>query len=216
MALALVDKLKASAEASYDGLMPATDGDARPVIKPDEVGNCASFALAWVNAAVQPSDEPAECWVGNFDEHPSDANKRDAKWELTLTPRRLLLWSPLTANFFNKMKAKAGTASGGQIRYEWLDDIERTSSLELTFLFDAQEGGIAARRIVKLEFASPQDAATISAALADRTAAYWREQGIDTPALQDELNRLRNIDWGTWQSLQLSLLKAGAKPKYVG
>jgi hypothetical protein len=216
MALALVDKLKTSTGESYDGLSPATDGTARPIMAPEESADCVTFKLAWVNAAYQPGDKPAGFWVGNFAENPSATLIHDAQWEMTLTPKRFLLWSPLTANLFNKMKAKPGSASGGQILYKWIDEIERTSSLGLSFLFDAKDKSVAARRIVSLEFASPQDATTILASLADRLIAFWLSEGIDAPTLQEELKRLRDIDWENWNDAEFSLLKAGAKPIYVG
>jgi hypothetical protein len=215
MSVNMVDTLKANKD-EYE-IRPAVDGNARIAYSAAELEQLETFRLKAVDAAFEPEDKPG-MWVGHFGD--IDLEKHaDSRWEIAFTPHRFTLWSPKSVGtfFVNKPKEKPGIATGGQVKYEWIDDIFAERSLCLSFLFvsDPKSKPRITKRILEVYFRNAEEAAAISAALADRIEGLWRTAGDVPEALVSVLDELRQYDWTAYKPLKLSMLKAGAKVKYT-
>ncbi|MDR1634147.1 MAG: hypothetical protein LBS27_04350 [Bifidobacteriaceae bacterium] len=214
--IAVFEKLKADDSASR--LRPATDAQARVALADDEPTDAPAQRLRWVNAAFQTRAKPGQ-WVGMFTDLPSESQQQAAEWEVSFTPSRLIVWSPLAVGLMGKMKPKAGAASGGHVLYKWIDEFTlgrtNTGYPGITFIFEANPKDTRYRlQLAELNFWNREDAVQTSALLADRIGAYWRGQGVDTPELQAELDKLRNHDWSGPEEA-LGMLGTGVEVKYM-
>ena len=148
----------------------------------------------------------------------ADRSRESDSWVVTLTQNRLLIWSPLTPGGLlgtGSMKAKPGKATGGQLRYIWVDDIIRDSQLTLAFqVYSDPDDWVTSMMFLLLSFVDADQAHDFAVALADLLDSFHRQRGIDSADLVAELGKLKNLDWSVDGEMKLSLLRAGAKVKY--
>jgi hypothetical protein len=210
MSLYLVSPVKANEPA--DGARPATDGDARAKLSPEESESAITLPVRTVHVANRSGKDrdPQEM----IDTKALRSDLSDARWEATFTPTRLILWSPFSMRIFGKSKKKPGRALAGQVMYEWFDQMSKDYS-GLALNFDTHPDGYVTWHLLELYFGSTEQAAGFTATLADHLERFHRAQGNTEETLFVELARLRSLDWSSAQNPQFSLLKTGAKVKYT-
>jgi len=213
---AIFEKLSAS-KPGY-GFRPDTDSQSRVLLQDDESDSSMSLQLRCINSAFQTRSKPGQ-WIGTFRETMTEAQHREANWEITFTPTRFIVWSPLSVGLMGGMKAKPGSATGGHILYSWIDEIllgtTHSNLPGITFLFDANpQDAYYLIQLAEINFWNTDDAAKIATVLADRITEFWKKEDVDTPELAAELDKLRNYKWDGRET-ELKLYKAGAKVKYL-
>ena len=197
--------------------LPRIDSTAKVKIDENEQKDSITFDLRWVGASYRDKKAP-NLWISTFKASMSEEQLKVIQWQMTLTPSRLIIWSPYSVGFLGKMQMKTGVASGGHIMYEWLDEIHigkfSTVHPGVNMLFEANpRDSTYKEQLVQMDFWSVEDANQVLSCLADRLATYWNNNGIDTPELKAEIDKLKLHDW-TGPTLELSLLKTGAESKY--
>ena len=206
MPLSLFDVLKASTQGG--GLVPSTDSQARITLETDEAP-LYEFRVRDAQAFYRSPD------TGQWNAIIGD--QQDAGWVITLTQKRLLVWSPLSPGLMGmgQMKLKSGKATGGHVRYNWVDEIMRDGALNLCFMVDRKPEERIKSMMLSLDFADTAQAHNFCVSLADLLVGFQEPRSADLEKLAPELDKLRNAEWSTRGDLKLSLLKAGAKVDYA-
>jgi len=208
MPITLFDTLKPDKEGFY--LRPATDGEARIVLEPAEASAAKTFKVKFAQAS----------WLREGAWHDilgwDSWHDPDADWTATLTPNRLLIWSPMSSTLMGKLKRKAGKATGGQVRYSWVGKIFRDGQYNIFFEVDNKPGERIDSMRLSLDFEGPNQARSFALALTDALAAHHKSQGVESEKLTAELAKLRDADWtaSTYQSIKVSLFETGARIFY--
>jgi len=224
MAMQLFDTLKP--DQTSDGPQPNTDGQARIILDADEIMDCSVFLAQGAQTFYQSPDNGAwECCykpTHSVGLAYSDDLVYDMGWTLTLTPSRLLIWSPLSTGGLlgvmglSKMKMNPGKSTGGQVRYAWIDEFSAASGYALEFKVDNSPDSHIKSMLLKIGFASNAEAQTFASALASRLTTYQATKGADMTRVGPELDKLSTYDWDKPSGgLSISVLRAGGKVQYT-
>jgi hypothetical protein len=138
-------------------------------------------------------------------------------WLIMFTHERRLCWAPMIA-VMGGLREQDGCASGGQIRYSWIDLVERRGpglrfTLELDPTCRFLEHAPAADIIEVI--GNPEQMAVTAGCLAHALAAYWAERGGLTETALDDLRALDQIDWNQPGPFEISLRDDGQPVQYT-
>jgi hypothetical protein len=170
----LVDSLKANQKNELH-IKFETDSSARIIIPAEEAEQAVQLKLKSVASychRIGSSD-----WTPN-PELGQTGLIRDDRWELTITPKQIVVWSPLTTGMFGGIKEKQGKATGGVVPFDYIDQIDRIdreTSAILTFRIakgDILTDGMA----IELEFQDKNSASEFCTVLSEAIPAYWTEE----------------------------------------
>jgi len=146
-----------------------TDSVARIVIPSDEGATATKVRLTSISSyyrMIRKKEWTPDAEVG------ANGCITDGRSEAIVTPKRVVIWSPLSTGMFGGPKEKPGRATGGVMPLNMIDQIERDGRLGLMFRVDAGDvltDGMA----LSLEFADATGARQFSSALASVVPAFW-------------------------------------------